>query len=145
MGGMNLFNKAEPDGYSEFGRIWLSTANLAERMRYAQYLLMASNYTLKANEGSTRNVTDPAKLIRLKLPGASWNDPAAIVDFFLGILYPGEGVGNLGLDRQAAVDFLNANDAGVATPGTPFNLVTHETRVRGMVALLLCFPRFQEQ
>lgn len=148
MGGMNLFNKAEPDGYSEFGRIWLSTANLAERMRYAQSLLMARSYGLKDDDYGAiglNNTTDPAKLIRLKLPSTSWNDPAAIVDFFLGLLYPGEGTGNLGLDRQAAIDFLNANDAGAPTPGTPFNLTTHDGRLRGMVALLMCLPKFQEQ
>jgi uncharacterized protein (DUF1800 family) len=148
MGGMNLFNKAEPDGYSEFGRIWLSTANLAERMRYAQSLLMTTAYALKDDDygaSGRNNVSDPAKLVRLKLPSTSWNDPAAIVDFFLGILYPGEGAGNLGLDREAAINFLNSNDAGAATPGTPFNLATHDSRLRGMVALLMCFPRFQEQ
>jgi uncharacterized protein (DUF1800 family) len=145
MGGMGLFNKPEPDGFSELGRIWLSTANVCERMRFAQHLLMTSGYTLKTTDGSRSNVSEPAKLIRLKLPSSSWNNPGAIVDYFLGILYPGEGPANLGLDRQAAIEFLTSNDAGVATPQTPFNLTTHESRVRGMIALLMCFPRFQEQ
>jgi uncharacterized protein (DUF1800 family) len=148
MGGMNLFSKAEPDGYSEFGRIWLSTANLAERMRYAQSFLMTTSYGLKDDDygaGGRNNISDPARLVRLKLPSTSWNDPGAIVDFFLGILYPGEGAANLGLDRQAAIDFLNSNDAGTPTPGTPFNLTTHDGRLRGTVALLMCLPRFQEQ
>jgi hypothetical protein len=117
-------------------------------MRYAQSLLMTTSYGLKDDDYGAigrNNVSDPAKLVRLKLPSTSWDDPAAIVDFFLGILYPGEGAGNLGLDREAAINFLNSNDAGTATPGTPFNLVTHDSRVRGMVALLMCFPRFQEQ
>ena len=145
MGGMNLFNKVEPDGYSEMGRIWLSTANLCERMRFAQHLMMTANYGIKTSDGSRNNVSDPAKLVRLRLPSSSWNDPGAIVDYFVSILYPGEGVANLGLDRQAAIDFLNSNDAGVPTPGTPFNLSTHDGRLRGMVALLMCLPRFQEQ
>jgi len=54
---------------------------------------MASNYGLKNTDyGTTRNISDPSALIRAKLPNASWNDPAAIVDYFLGLLYPGEGV-----------------------------------------------------
>ena len=143
MGGMGLFNRPEPDGFSEFGRNWLSTANLDERWRYAQHLLMASNYGLKnADYGATRNTSDSSALIRAKLPSASWNDPAAITDFFLGILYPGEGTGNLGQDRQAAIDFLTTNEAGAPSA---FNFAAHDGRVRGMVALLMCFPRFQEQ
>jgi hypothetical protein len=143
MGGMGLFNRPEPDGFSEFGRNWLSTANLDERWRYAQHLLMASNYGLKNTDyGTTRNTSDPSALIRARLPGSSWNDPAAIADFFLSLLYPGEGTGNLGQDRQAAIDFLNTNEQGASSP---FVFASHDGRVRGMVALLMCFPRFQEQ
>jgi len=57
-------------------------------------------------------------------------------------LYPGEGVANLGQDRQAGIDFLNTNEAGASSP---FSFATNDSRVRGMVALLMCFPRFQEQ
>jgi uncharacterized protein (DUF1800 family) len=143
MGGMGLFTRPEPDGFSEFGRNWLSTANLDERWRFAQHLLMASNYGLKNTDYGTRNNTsDPSALIRARLPSASWNDPSAIADFFLSLLYPGEGAANLGLDRQAAIDFLNTNETGAPSP---FNFTAHDGRVRGMVAMLMCFPRFQEQ
>jgi uncharacterized protein (DUF1800 family) len=143
MGGMNLFDRAEPDGFSEFGRIWLNTANLDERWRFTQHLLMASNYGLKNTDyGTTRNASDPSRLIRLKVPSSSWNDPGAIVDYFLGLLYPNEGTANLGQDREAAVKFLNTDEAGQSSP---FNFAAHDGRVRGMVALLMCFPRFQEQ
>ena len=53
-----------------------------------------------------------------------------------------EGTGNLGQDRQAAIDFLNTNEQGASSP---FVFASHDGRVRGMVALLMCFPRFQEQ
>jgi len=142
MGGMNLFNKAEPDGYSEFGRIWLGTANLDERYRFAQHLLMTSTYGLKTTDGSRNNTTDPSKLIRLKLPSTSWNDPGAIVDLFTSLIYPGVGPANLGLDREAAIAFFNSADNGTSSP---FAFATHDGRIRGMVALLMCFPRFQEQ
>ncbi len=150
MGSMLLFNKPEPDGYSEFGRIWLNTANLAERMRFAQHLLMASSGSLKTSDYSSpgsANTSDPVKLLKLKLPSASWNNDAAVVDFFLGLLYPGEGAGNTGRDRQAAIDFLNSNDTGV--PGTSLfsaqSGTTYDNRVRSMVGFLMCLPRFQEQ
>jgi hypothetical protein len=143
MGGMNLFNRPEPDGYSELGGIWLNTANLDERWRYAQHLLMAANYSLKGTDyGTTRNTSDPSRLVRERIPSGSWNNPAALVDFFLGLLYPGEGAANLALDRQAAIDYLNTNDAGAPSA---FVFASHDGRVRGMVALLMCFPRYQEQ
>ena len=103
---------------------------------------MTSSYGLKTTDGSRNNTTDPTKLIRLKLPSSSWDDPGAIVDYFLGLIYPGVGPANLGLDREAAINFLNTADNG--TPST-FALASHDGRVRGMVALLMCFPRFQEQ
>src|SRR5262249_30981402 len=115
MGGMGLFNKVEPDGYSEFGRIWMNTANLCERMRFVQHLLMPTTSSTKDDDyGSPglKNTSDPAKLVKLKLPASSWNDPAALVDYFLSLLYPGEGRANLGLDRQAAINFLTTDDAG---------------------------------
>jgi uncharacterized protein (DUF1800 family) len=143
MGGMSLFNKPEPDGYSEYGNIWLNTANLDERWRFVQNLLMASNYGLKnADYGATRNMSDPSKLVRLRVPSANWNDPASIVDYFMGTLFPGEGSANLAQDREAAIQFLNTNDAGVPSP---FVFASHDGRVRGMVAFLMCLPRFQEQ
>ena len=150
MGGMGLFNKAEPDGYSELGRIWLNTANLCERMRFAQHLLMPTTSTTKDDDyGSAglRNTSDPVALLRKKLPGASLNNDGAVVDFFLGLFFPGEGAGNTGRDRQAALDFLNSNDTGV--PGTSlFSSLTgagYDNRVRGMVGFLMSLPRFQEQ
>ena len=143
MGGMTLFDKAEPDGFSEFGRIWLNTANLDERWKFADHLLMATSFGLKSSDyGTARNVSDPSRLIRLKIPSGSWNDPGAIADYFLGLLYPGEGPANLGQDREAAINFLNTTDAGLPSP---FSFAAHDGRIRGMVALLMSFPRFQER
>jgi hypothetical protein len=125
MGGMTLFNKPEPDGYSEFGRIWLNTANLCERMRFVQHLMMPTTSALKAGSSSDygsagiNNTSDPVTLIRRRLPASSWTNDAAVVDMFLGLLFPGEGVANLGRDRQAAIDYLNVNEAGTAS--SPFS------------------------
>jgi len=154
MGGMNLFSKTEPDGYSEFGRIWLNTANLDERWRYVHHLLEASSYSLKTREYSSYvdraginnngalNSSDPSKLIRLRVPSASWNDPAALVDYFLDLLFPGEGKANLAQERATAIALLNSDDAGQSSP---FNFTAQDGRVRGMVAFLMSVPRFQEQ
>ena len=149
MGGMGLFNKPEPDGWSEFGRIWMNTANLCERMRFAQHLLMANSSSLKTSDystGGTRNTSDPVALLRAKLPGASWNNAAAVTDFFLGLLYPGEGAANLGRDREAAINYLNTDEAGTGNSAfSGLSGAAYDGRVRSMVGFLMCLPRFQEQ
>ncbi len=149
MGGMGLFNKTEPDGFSEFGRIWLNTANLCERMRFAQHLLMPTGSSIKDDDyGSAglKNTSDPVALLKLKVPSGSWTNAGAVVDFFLGLLYPGEGVANLGRDRQAAIDFLNLNEAGTAPSAfNMLNIAGYDARVRSMVGFLMSMPRFQEQ
>jgi uncharacterized protein (DUF1800 family) len=149
MGGMALFNKPEPDGWSEFGRIWLNTANLCERMRFVQHLLMPNNSSLKTTDYGNpgrNNTSDPVALLKNKLSAASWNNDAAVVDFFLGLLYPGEGAANMGRDREAAIDYLNSNDAGNgASAFSDLSGAAYDGRVRSMVGFLMCLPRFQEQ
>jgi hypothetical protein len=96
-------------------------------------------------------VVNPVTLLQLKLPSASWKDAGAVADYFLDILFPGEGKANLGVYRTAAINFLNTAD-NAATP-SPFSGLTvssaagsvYDTRVRGMVSMLMTSPRFQEQ
>jgi uncharacterized protein (DUF1800 family) len=149
MGGMGLFNKPEPDGWSEFGRIWMNTANLCERMRFVQHLMMPTASTIKDDDyGSAglRNTSDPVALLRAKLPGASWNNDGAVVDFFLGLLFPGEGAANLGRDREAAINYLNTDEAGTGSSAfAGLSGAAYDGRVRSMVGFLMCLPRFQEQ
>lgn len=149
---MNRFERGDPDGWSEFGRDWVSTAALVERMRYAQNFLIAPREPLKAVDfGSTGddNVSDPVALLQLKLPGDQWRNPEHVVDFFLDLLFPGEGRANLAGDRSAGIAFLETDSSGGAG-SPPFATLdpgsrTYDGRVRGLVAFLMGLPRFQEQ
>jgi len=149
---MRLFDREEPDGWSEFGRDWISTSSLVERTRFVQNFLSSPENPLKDldyGSGGDDNVSDPITLIQSKLAFSQWRDGSAIVDYFLGILFPGEGDANLDLDRSAAIDYLNSNDTG-APNSSPFSSLTpgaseYDSRVRGTVALLMSLPRFQEQ
>lgn len=149
MGGMNLFDRAEPDGYPESAGGWISAGTLAERLRFVQSLLIARGQGGKGDAGDN-NVTDPVALLKLKLPVASQTDAAAVADYFLSILYPAEGRANLDAYRAIAINYLNtANDGVTASPlasvsmtGTPS---PYDTRIRGLVGALLTFQRFQEQ
>jgi hypothetical protein len=146
MGLMNLFDRAEPDGYPEVGPSWISAGTLVERIRYIQQFCNAGI----GDDSDNNNVCDPVALLKNKLPAGSWNNAGAVADYFLGILFPGEGQGNLSLYRAAAINFLNSDDSGVSNQNTQFTAQSntgtpYDTRVRGMVAMLMTFPRFQEQ
>jgi len=143
MGGMGLFDRGDPDGYPEAGPPWISAGTLVERIRYIQAYCTAGT----GGDGGN-DVCDPVGLLKKKLPSGSWDDAGVVADYFLGILYPGEGAGNLALHRQAAINFLNTADNGTtvssfATLGNAFT--TYDARVRGMVSMLMTFQRFQEQ
>lgn len=147
MGRMRLFDRDTPDGYPEAGAPWISAGTLTERLRFAQALLVPTSGAGDRSDAGTGNVADPVKLLKAKLPQASWKDANAVASYFAGILFPSEGKANLDQYRSQAIDYLNTADDGSSSPfatlvdtGTPYSL-----RVRGMVAMLMTFPRFQEQ
>jgi hypothetical protein len=153
MGSMLLFDRTEPNGYPEAANGWISGGTLAERLRFVQSVLTAAGQSGKSDSGNN-NTSDPLGLLQVYLPvqtppGSTSND-ANVVDFILGILFPGEGTANLGAYRAAALKYLNTDDFGNPSPfgsltvsRTPGS--TYDNRLRGMVAMLLTLPRFQEQ
>ena len=149
MGDMSLFNREAPDGYPEGGPSWISAGTLAERLRFIQAFCIAPSQTGHTDAGSLTGC-DPVGLIRAQLPAASLTNSGEVADFFIRILFPGEGGGNLDYYRLSATQFLNTDDNGVASPfgrltvssiaGSPY-----DNRLRGMVGMLMTMPRFQEQ
>ena len=78
----------------------------------------------------------------------SQSNAGAVADYLLDILFPSEGQANLALYRTAAINFLNTADDGATS--SPFSnlsntTTTYDTRLRGMVSMLMTSPRFQEQ
>lgn len=157
MGQMDLFDRAAPDGYPEDAAPWISAGTLVERIRFVQSFCIAGGQTgHNGTQGGTatgndagNNFCNPVALITKKIPGSLLN-ASAVADYFLGILYPGEGAANLALYRTAAINFLNTADNGTSSPFANLTVSstagdTYDTRVRGMVAMLMTSPRFQEQ
>jgi hypothetical protein len=141
MGGMNLFDRAEPDGYPETAPGWISAGTLVERIRFVQSFLNAGT-----GDDAGNHTCDPVALLRKKLPSTSWTDTNAIAGYFVNLLYPAEGAANLTLYRNAAVNFLNTADNGTTSSAfSSQNAATQDTRVRGMISMLMTFDRFQEQ
>jgi uncharacterized protein (DUF1800 family) len=145
MGRMRLFDRDTPDGYPEYGSAWVSAGTLAERLRFIQALLIAPGQNGHSDAGNS--VTDPVKLLKDRLPQADWLNAEKVTDYFLSIIYPSEGRANLDDLRTLALQYLNSADDG--TTPSPFSALTasttYDTRVRGMVAMLMGSPRFQEQ
>ena len=141
MGGMNLFDRSDPDGYPETAPGWISAGTLVERIRFVQSLLNSGT-----GDDAGNHTTDPVGLLRKKLPSGSWTDANAVAGYFVNLLYPAEGAANLALYRSAAVNFLNTADNGTtASAFSGLTGTTYDTRVRGMVGMLMTFQRFQEQ
>ena len=131
MGSMKLFDRAEPDGYPEAAAPWISAGTLAERLRFVQALLIASGNPVGPMPGIARPTRSPCFG---RKPPAQLTDAGAVVDYFLGVLYPAEGKANLTLYRASAENYLNSADNGVS-PAAFSSLApattAYDQRVRG--------------
>jgi uncharacterized protein (DUF1800 family) len=150
MGGMALFDRGDPDGYPETAPGWISAGTLAERLRWIQAAVLPLNDSSRGDSisGGNKSFIDPSAFVRARLPASQWSDAAAIADGFVSTLFPGEGQANLERYRAIAREFLDTADDGVTA--SPFRLLTagsaaHDTRIRGMTAMLMTLQRFQEQ
>ncbi len=147
MGSMRLFQRAEPDGYTEFAPGWISAGTLAERLRFVQSFCMAAGATGKTEAGAA-NTVDPVALLKKNLPTADWSKSDVVARYFVALLFPGEGRANLDHYSRLAAKFLNTADDGVAVSlfsATTLSAANYDTRVRGMVGTLMTLPRYQEQ
>ena len=145
MGSMRLFQRAEPDGYTEAAPGWISAGTLAERLRFVQSFCMAAGATGKTDAGAG-NTVDPVGLLKKNLPSTDWTKNDVVARYFVGLLFPGEGRANLDHYSRLAGKFLNTGDDGVAVSlFSSLPAPTYDTRVRGMVGVLMTLPRFQEQ
>jgi len=150
MGTMALFDRGDPDGFPETAPGWVSAGTLAERLRFVQTIVMPTGDSTRNDSiaGGNKSFIDPSALLRRKLAAGLWSDAAAVSQYFVSTLYPGEGAGNLERYRTIAKNFLDTADDGVTA--SPFRLLTpgsaaHDQRLRGVVAMLMTLQRFQEQ
>ncbi|PYJ06658.1 MAG: hypothetical protein DME25_06155, partial [Verrucomicrobia bacterium] len=152
-GNMLLFDRDAPDGYPETGPPWVSAGTLSERLRWIQSFCIAigqAGHTSTTNDAGSNTGCDLVGLLRAKTPSNTWLNAGAVADYFLGLLYPGEGAGNLQLYRNAAINYLNTDDSGNSSPFANLTVSgtagsTYDNRVRGMVGALVTMQRFQEQ
>jgi hypothetical protein len=154
---MLLFDRSSPDGYPETGPPWISGGTLCERLRFAQSfctaLGQAGHSGSLTNDAGNNTGCDIVGLLQAKTPSSTWTNAGNVADYFLGLLFPGEGAGNLAFYRSSAVNYLNDGSADSPPNSTPFNSLpvssapasAYDQRVRGMVGMLMTLQHFQEQ
>ena len=150
--GMELFSRGSPDGWPEEGSRWIDTQTLAERLRFVQNLLAETGSPLKEAEfgaDGSDNLCDPSALLLEHVSAVDQQQAERVTDYFIGLLFPGVGAANLDLERNECLRLLNSDDGG-GVDSSPFSALSpgsqvYADRVRAMVALLLCSPKFQEQ
>lgn len=151
MGTMDLFDRVSPDGYPEDAAGWISGGTLAERVRFIQSFCITNGTSgHNGSQSGTGNdagacTCNPVMLINYKLPPASWYNASDISDYLLKILFPSEGAGNLTLYKSAAINYLTTDDNGNPSSLNSLSASNYDTRIRGVVGMLMSFARFQEQ
>jgi uncharacterized protein (DUF1800 family) len=151
MGGMDLFDRNDPNGYPEDAQGWISGGTLAERTRFIQSFCITNGTSgHSGSQSGTGNdagacVCNPVMLINYKVPSSSWYNASDLADYLLKILFPTEGAGNLTLYKAAAINYLTTDDNGAASALNSLSAANYDTRIRGAVGMLMSFARFQEQ
>jgi len=129
--GMNLFQRADPDGFSEVSSDWADTLGFLERMRFCQ--------NISSNNGNTSSSWD----IDQVMADNGLGTPEDLIEFFNGLLFQGR----LNDERKAVVlNFVNTDNDGDPSPFENItNANTRRNRLQSMVGLLLASPEFHFQ
>ncbi len=126
--GMHLFNRDDPDGWSELGVDWIDTGTLLARIQFVQ--------DLSAN-----------RLNSVRWDTSSWaltnglTSAEAIVEHFNHLLFQ-EGLAPA--NRSLLIQFATTDDSGNPLPMSP-DRADFARRVRELVGLILSMPPWHYQ
>ncbi|MEC9476745.1 MAG: DUF1800 family protein [Planctomycetota bacterium] len=126
--GMNLFQRDEPDGFSEIGLDWIGTTTLLERVNFARRF--ASNVD-NDYRWTVENFVDPA----LGLGSVE------VIEIFDEVLFQGSLTE---AEKCVVIDYLETDLDGLAWPLNP-DATDYLARIRDMVGFMLSMPRWQFQ
>ncbi len=125
--GMKLFERDEPDGFSEVGSDWIGTTTLLQRINFARRF--ASN----VDNDFPWNIAD--------FIGNDAPDAIGVVDIFDEVLFQGAMTE---AERCLALEYLETDLNGVFMPLDPA-AGDYANRIREVVGFLFSLPRFQFQ
>ena len=128
--GMLMFQRNDPDGFSEKGIDWSDTLGLLERMKFSQALSDSSSFS--------RGTWD----IDSFLTNFTLLTPDDVIDHFDDVLFNQK----LGAVRRAVfIEFANTDDTGAASPFSGLSANQQRNRLRDLTGLILSAPEFQFQ
>ena len=128
--GMLLFERDDPDGFSELGIAWSDTLGLLERLKHAQGL--ASNSSRSRGDWDINSFLGQHTILT----------PEDLIDHL------DEQVFNNSLGpvrRSVMLEYANTNDAGDPSPFSNLSSSQQANRLRDLAALILSTPEFQFQ
>lgn len=126
--GMHLFNRDDPDGWSEIGLDWIDTGALLSRVQFAQELADDDISGLRWDAVAWANAH--------QLTTAE-----AVVDYFDRLLFEGTMATS---NRDLLVRFATTDDAGTPLPFNP-SRNDFERRLRELVGMILSMPQCHYQ
>jgi hypothetical protein len=128
--GMLLFQRDDPDGFSELGIDWSDTLGLLERLKLAQ--------GLADNAGFSYGDWD----ISAFLTQFTILTPDDLIDHLDTVVFNN----NLGTVRRSVMlDFANTDDSGAPSPFSGLSASQQAARLRALTGLILSTPEFQFQ
>jgi len=129
--GMLLFQRDDPDGFSEKGIDWSDTLGLLERMKFSQSLSDSSSFS--------RGTWD----IDAFLAESTLVTPEEVIAHLDNVLFNNK----LGAVRYGVLlDFANTDDTGAASPFADLTSDNQRrNRLRDLTGLILSAPEFQFQ
>jgi len=127
--GMDLFQRDEPDGYSELGSDWINTASMLERIEFVSELAENRN---GAYAWDSLGYLDAWGL----------ETPEDIVDFFDETLYQGT---LSQANRQLLLQYLTTDENGEPEPLDRADSAEFQRRVQELVGLILSLPQWHFQ
>lgn len=126
--GMDLFQRAEPDGYSEVGSDWIGTTTLLERVNFARRF--ASNVD-NDYQWNISNFIDISQNL-----GA-----VEVIDIFDEVLFQNTLTES---EKCIVIDYLETDLDGLPWPLDP-TASDYLNRIRDMVGFMFSLPRWQFQ
>lgn len=128
--GMMLFERDDPDGFSEYGHDWMDTQGLLERMKFCQSLAGDGDYT-----GTEWD-------LEAFIGGNGLAGTEDVLEYFNTVLFQGQ----MTAQRKAVfLKFANTTDTGAPSNADGLGRNARLERIRAMVALILSSPEFQYQ
>jgi hypothetical protein len=127
---MLLFQRDEPDGFSELGIHWTDTLGFLERMKFSQ--------GIGGDLAHSRGSWD----ITAFLAANSIATPEDLIDYFNNLLFANK---LSAVRRTVLLDYANTDDTGSASPFSGLSPAAQANRLRDLTALILSAPEFQLQ